>query len=107
MSIEEIAATLYRCRCELPGCPGHGAPWETLKKPPRCKWCKRIGWDGAPDQRCRRETPLRQLTVEERRAYNRAATARSRKRKKEAVLAPAPALIADQIKGFIPLTTLR
>lgn len=97
MSIEEIAATLYRCTCELADCPGKGQSWEALKKPVRCKWCKRVTWNGAVDRR-RRPHPLRQQTVEELRAYNRKAKARSRKQKKgAAVNAPIPApLIADQ-----------
>lgn len=104
MSIEEIAATLYRCRCELPDCVGKGAPWESLEILERCKWCRRRKWNGEarrqPGRLAKLSTPLRQMSPEQRRIYNRAATARFRKRKKEAAPAlappPRPILIADQ-----------
>ena len=48
MSAEKIKSTRYRCRCELPDCPGKGEPWLSKgnRVPERCNWCLRRTWNG-------------------------------------------------------------
>jgi len=110
MSIQEIAATLYRCRCELADCPGRGRSWDALNIPERCRWCGRWTWNGRKrkGRPARLPTPLRQMTADERRAYNRKAVARHRAEKKAALIAdqnrsarskpPAPAIKLPKLK---------
>lgn len=79
MSVKRITIHAYRCKCELPDCPGGGKPWTSHgKKIPRaCRWCKRITWN-RPDRR------LKPKTEDQRRAYNRKMQAASRARRKKA-----------------------
>ena len=60
MSIEKITSTRYRCRCELPDCPGNGKPWlsEDSKIPERCRWCRRRTWN-PKDKR-----PIKLITID-------------------------------------------
>jgi hypothetical protein len=52
-SVEKVTKTRYRCVCELPDCLGQGQPWfsKDEKIPARCRWCKRISWNGRQDLR--------------------------------------------------------
>jgi len=92
MSIQEITATFYRCTCDLADCQGRGQSWTAMKIPRRCKWCRRDSLEGR--KRKGRPpmlpTPLRQMTPEERRKYNREAQIEFRKRKKETAVSVQP-----------------
>ena len=79
MSAKKITIHAYRCKCELPDCPGNGKPWTSHgNKPPRaCRWCKRITWN----REDRRLKP--KMTEAQRRTYNREKQAESRERKKK------------------------
>lgn len=83
MSAKQITIRVWKCRCNLPDCPGDGKPWiSRSKKPPRaCSWCKRITWN-RPDRRVKEKT-IADMTPDELREYNRTIQAESRKRKKQ------------------------
>ena len=77
MSAKQITLQAWKCRCNLPDCPGKGKPWISRgKQPPaRCRWCKRLTWNHAD----RRLKP--KMTREELRAYNREKQMESRQRR--------------------------
>ena len=81
MSAKRITIKTWECVCELPDCPGGGASWVSRdgKLPKRCRWCKRLTWNG-PDKRLRKTKKMTQAQL---RAYNRQKQAESRERRRK------------------------